>query len=65
MPAVPHPGVSEQGWLADLKETAEQVGSSVFGTAIRWDVEGLTSGSGRRPDVVVTLGHKRRRCRHG
>jgi hypothetical protein len=53
MPAVPHPGVSEQGWLADLKETAEQVGTSVFGAAIRWDVEGLTSGSGRRPDVVV------------
>lgn len=53
MPAIPHPGVSEQGWLADLKETAEQVGTHVLGEAIRWDVEGLTPGSLRRPDVVI------------
>lgn len=48
-----HSGTSEQGWLADLKETAEQVGLQVFGEAIRWDVEGLLSGSQRRPDVVI------------
>lgn len=53
MPGVPHPGVSEQGWLADLKETAEQVGGHVFGEALKWDVEGLVPGTGRRPDVVI------------
>ncbi len=53
MPSVPHPGVSEQGWLADLKETAEQVGSQIYGERIRWDVEGLLPGTGRRPDIVV------------
>ena len=35
----PHPGVSEQGWLSDLKQTAEQVGALVFGEAVRWEVE--------------------------
>lgn len=50
---VPHPGTSELGWLADLKETAEQVGALVYGESIRWDVEGLMTGSRRRPDVVI------------
>lgn len=53
MPGIPHPGVSELGWLADLKDTAEQVGSSVLGERIRWDVEGLAPGTLRRPDVVI------------
>lgn len=53
MPPVPHPGVSEVGWLADLKQIAEQVGSQAYGEAIRWDVEGLASGTARRPDVVI------------
>ena len=53
MPGISHPGVSELGWLADLKDTAEQVGSSVLGEPIRWDVEGLAPGTLRRPDVVI------------
>lgn len=50
---VPHPGTSELGWLADLKEPAEQVGSTIFGEPIRWDVEVLTKSSPKRPDVVI------------
>ena len=46
MTTVPHPGISELGWLADLKETAEGVGFEVYGEAIRWDVEVL--GNRRR-----------------
>src|ERR1700730_14494 len=53
MPPVPHPGTSELGWLADLKETAEYVGRQVYGEAVRWDMETLLPG--RRPDVVIRL----------
>lgn len=53
MNVIPHPGVSEQGWLADLKETAERIGFSVLGEPVRWEVEGLTASSGRRADVII------------
>jgi len=53
MPNIPHPGVSEQGWLADLKDTAEQIGAVVYGERIRWDIEGLLPGTSRRPDVII------------
>lgn len=50
---VPHPGTSEIGWLADLKEIAEQSGRQVFGEPIRWDVEVIKRAGLKRPDVVV------------
>jgi hypothetical protein len=50
---IPAPGVSEQSWLADLKETAKQIGSSALGQHIPPDVENLTPGSGRRPDNMI------------
>ena len=53
MTTVPHPGISELGWLADLKETAEGVGFEVYGEAIRWDVEVLGKQTKKRPDVVI------------
>ena len=51
--AIPHPGVSELGFLADLKEPAEQIGSNVLGRHVRWEVEALPKGSKKRPDVVI------------
>src|SRR4051812_32568017 len=51
--AVPHPGTSEIGWLADLKEVAEQSAQKVFGEPIRWDVEVIQKAGLKRPDVVI------------
>lgn len=51
--AIPHPGTTEIGWIADLKEVAEQTAKSVFKESIRWDVEVIRQSSRRRPDVVV------------
>ena len=53
MPPVPHPGTTEIAWLADLKEPAERVGSSVFGEQVRWSVENTAAGTDSRPDVIV------------
>jgi hypothetical protein len=50
---VPHPGTSELGWLADLKEVAEQSGQIVYGEPIRWDVEVIQKAGRKRPDVVI------------
>lgn len=50
---IPHPGISEIGWLADLKEVAEQTGKQVFGEPIRWDVEVIKKAGRKRPDVVI------------
>lgn len=50
---VPKPGRSEQGFLADLKETAEQVGKEVLGEPVQWAVEDTTTGTLKRPDVVI------------
>jgi hypothetical protein len=51
--STPYPGASEVGWLADLKQMAEQMGDSVFGEAIRWEVEVVGRTGLRRPDVII------------
>lgn len=53
MPGVPPPGRTEQGFLADLKNAAERVGSRVLGEVIRWEVESVAAGTRKRPDVTI------------
>ncbi|WP_458115667.1 hypothetical protein [Arthrobacter sp. D2-10] len=49
-----HPGVNEIEWLADLKTTAERIGSEILGHRIRWSVETKVSQASRdRTDVRV------------
>jgi len=52
---VPPPGRSEQGFLADLKNVAEQVAGEVFGEPMRWEVESTPAGT-LSPDPPLVVG---------